>query len=564
MSSQERDLQQPHFDGCHRRRSCSCDRTIIMDNTSGDDERLLMMMLFRTNMTTRRTRQKQEQNESKTRLSAMSVARRKTSFVLSTILLVGFTVAAIATKSTTSTGFVVHGFQPSAFMALSPPPPSSMMIRHRRSHSHLNMMFGRFSNKSKNIVVPAVENKDYIRKNGLIRGHVKRTYPIRFNHKKVRRGYAAESGNIELAEEMDPKQQQQMQNCLYIVRKLLTMMEYWVIHSRRQLVATIRQWFTRCTVYVLECEGSISQNYLNSDDDGSNSDESSSSSSSNDDGVKPQKKYYVGSTLNRQRRYLQHFSKRGGSEFTRKYKPLKVVHEIRRVPQRYVLGVESQVTAELMIKHGVNNVRGSYFCKSKEYTLEHKSSLVGFLGHYNALNYRQVDCLLRKTLPSSSSPPPPSSSTKRNRRRGSSRNGGSRSGSSRSASYNEDDLAATFTTTRSIQSSSSSSSSPGRQVDDQLKEKFANRQDIEEMIENGIMSWTETSGFGSGHSTSRSHGSNTRKRKDGNSNSNSNNGDYAHFDGLHATMMNPGPVTARQKRIEYKNKHNDKKNTLRP
>mmetsp|Transcript_58396 Transcript_58396/g.142813 ORF Transcript_58396/g.142813 Transcript_58396/m.142813 type:complete len:200 (-) Transcript_58396:1180-1779(-) len=182
---QQEQEQQPsaHFDSSRRGRlcSCSCDSSIIMDNTSDDDERLMMLQ---TNMTSMRQKQKQKQkqNYSTTRLSAMTVVGR-TSFALSTILAVGLAVVAIV-GPTTSPGFVAHGFQPSAFMASSSSSSLSMIRRQRRSGSHLEMMFGRFNNKSKNIVVPAVENKDYIRKNGLIRGHVKRTYPIRFNHKK--------------------------------------------------------------------------------------------------------------------------------------------------------------------------------------------------------------------------------------------------------------------------------------------------------------------------------------------------------------------------------------------
>jgi hypothetical protein len=34
---------------------------------------------------------------------------------------------------------------------------------------------------------------------------------------------------------------------------------------------------------------------------------------------------------------------------------------IRRVPEKYLMAVEPQVTANYMLKYGVNNVRGAFF-----------------------------------------------------------------------------------------------------------------------------------------------------------------------------------------------------------
>ncbi|KAL9180884.1 hypothetical protein ACHAXT_009689 [Thalassiosira profunda] len=134
-----------------------------------------------------------------------------------------------------------------------------------------------------------------------------------------------------------------------------------------QIRETIRTKIERSTVYVLECS---------------------------------QGKYYVGSTTNRKRRVREH--RRGkGSKWTRTYKPLRVVEERRRIPSKYLLGTESTVTAEYMLKMGVNNVRGSMFCSPREFHMGDIDALTKFLGHYCNLNYRKVNARLSQTLPPS-------------------------------------------------------------------------------------------------------------------------------------------------------------------
>jgi hypothetical protein len=127
----------------------------------------------------------------------------------------------------------------------------------------------------------------------------------------------------------------------------------------------IRTKIERCTVYVLECE----------------------------DG-----KYYVGSTQNRKRRFEQHERGRG-SQWTRMYKPIRVLREHRRIPSKFLLGLESKITAECMLEFGVNNVRGSYFCSPRDYHVGDVDALTKFLGHYCDLNYRKVSARLSQTLP---------------------------------------------------------------------------------------------------------------------------------------------------------------------
>jgi len=132
------------------------------------------------------------------------------------------------------------------------------------------------------------------------------------------------------------------------------------------LKETFRTRLERCTVYVLQCEGN---------------------------------KYYVGSTTNRKRRIAEHL-KRRGAKWTRQYKPLKVLKEYRRIPSKYILGMESRITAEAMLEYGVNNVRGSMFCSPRQYHMGDIDALTKFLGHYNDLNYRKVHLRLSQTLPS--------------------------------------------------------------------------------------------------------------------------------------------------------------------
>jgi hypothetical protein len=134
----------------------------------------------------------------------------------------------------------------------------------------------------------------------------------------------------------------------------------------------IRMKIEKCTVYVLECE----------------------------DG-----KYYVGSTQNRKRRFEQHERGRG-SQWTRMYKPIRVLREHRRIPPKFLLGLESKITAECMLEFGVNNVRGSYFCSPRDYHVGDVDALTKFLGHYCDLNYRKVSARLSQTLPAIPGKPP--------------------------------------------------------------------------------------------------------------------------------------------------------------
>ncbi len=114
-------------------------------------------------------------------------------------------------------------------------------------------------------------------------------------------------------------------------------------------------------------------------------------------------KYYVGSTRNRNQRYREHFeqgrNRSRGSKWTRLHKPLRIKAEYKRIPSRYLMGVESQVTSEMMVRYGVNNVRGAGFCRVREFTSEDVHVLTSFLGHYNQLDYDSLHEKLLEILP---------------------------------------------------------------------------------------------------------------------------------------------------------------------
>jgi predicted GIY-YIG superfamily endonuclease len=72
------------------------------------------------------------------------------------------------------------------------------------------------------------------------------------------------------------------------------------------------------------------------------------------------KKYYVGKTLNPDFRLEQHFNS-SGSQWTKKYKPLKVLDIISNCDNFD----EDKHTLKYMEKYGINNVRGGSFCELK-------------------------------------------------------------------------------------------------------------------------------------------------------------------------------------------------------
>ena len=78
-------------------------------------------------------------------------------------------------------------------------------------------------------------------------------------------------------------------------------------------------------------------------------------------------KFYVGSTSHKRQRMREHKTARGGSKWTKMHKPISVIHEIKRVSSKNILGLEASMTAQLMLKYGINNVRGAMFAEPREY-----------------------------------------------------------------------------------------------------------------------------------------------------------------------------------------------------
>jgi len=81
-------------------------------------------------------------------------------------------------------------------------------------------------------------------------------------------------------------------------------------------------------------------------------------------------KFYVGITKETARRFAEHLSGKG-SAFTRKYKPICIVYK-RNTRTNYKVDAEKQenrFTIDLMMKYGVDNVRGGEYCAVKTETV---------------------------------------------------------------------------------------------------------------------------------------------------------------------------------------------------
>jgi len=113
-------------------------------------------------------------------------------------------------------------------------------------------------------------------------------------------------------------------------------------------------------------------------------------------------KFYVGSTgrtgRKKNQRWKEHTSTRGGSAWTRKHKPVRVLAEHTGIPRQYYLGFESALTAKLMLERGIHNVRGAQFADPRDFTSEDLVSLIGFLGHHLQMDYKVTEEWLRGVL----------------------------------------------------------------------------------------------------------------------------------------------------------------------
>jgi predicted GIY-YIG superfamily endonuclease len=71
-----------------------------------------------------------------------------------------------------------------------------------------------------------------------------------------------------------------------------------------------------------------------------------------------QGKYYVGRSENPKRRYEEHINGQCGSRWTEIYKPIKM----KILKQQANNFDEDRYTKEIMMKHGIDNVRGGTYC----------------------------------------------------------------------------------------------------------------------------------------------------------------------------------------------------------
>jgi hypothetical protein len=69
-------------------------------------------------------------------------------------------------------------------------------------------------------------------------------------------------------------------------------------------------------------------------------------------------KYYVGRTTNLQRRLQNHFSNSGGSYWTSKYKPKRLLRKIEHCDSIFD---EDKFVKETMSEYGIDNVRGGSY-----------------------------------------------------------------------------------------------------------------------------------------------------------------------------------------------------------
>ena len=72
-------------------------------------------------------------------------------------------------------------------------------------------------------------------------------------------------------------------------------------------------------------------------------------------------RYYIGKTVDMDKRYNEHLTGHRSSTWTRKYKPLSIIETI---PNAHCLD-EDKLTAEYMMKHGIDNVRGGPYVSVK-------------------------------------------------------------------------------------------------------------------------------------------------------------------------------------------------------
>jgi predicted GIY-YIG superfamily endonuclease len=108
--------------------------------------------------------------------------------------------------------------------------------------------------------------------------------------------------------------------------------------------------------------------------------------------------WYVGKTNDLTKRLRQHETCKG-SNWTKAH-PVVKLHHSKFVSSRSSSGEETRMTAELMIKHGVNKVRGAELTQVADYKLENLEMLTNTIGHALNLNFKEVRKKLKDDLDS--------------------------------------------------------------------------------------------------------------------------------------------------------------------
>lgn len=91
-------------------------------------------------------------------------------------------------------------------------------------------------------------------------------------------------------------------------------------------------------------------------------------------------KYYVGQSIDPLKRFKMHMRKNGGSEWTKKYKPIEILKKGKTIYSnaRRALKVENRITLECVKKYGWQNVRGGDYIDQDEY--QHLAKLIQYSG----------------------------------------------------------------------------------------------------------------------------------------------------------------------------------------
>lgn len=104
-------------------------------------------------------------------------------------------------------------------------------------------------------------------------------------------------------------------------------------------------------------------------------------------------KWYVGTTSQTVEECFEQHQRGDGAEWTKLYKPKRIVemNELRE-PWAFVSGKQMEKLSEMMLIHGVNNVRGGPFAYVRDFTeadVEHLSSMIGYSLDMNYKDLRE-------------------------------------------------------------------------------------------------------------------------------------------------------------------------------